>query len=317
MKAPSFWNEKNSIQSLMLAPFSLFWRAGGALRRVFANPYKSKIPVICIGNVVAGGSGKTPTALVVAEILKAAGHNPVFVTRGYGGHITDAVRVDTEKHSSADVGDEALLLARAAPVYVGQDRVAAIKLAEQNATHIILDDGLQNPNIIPDISLLVTDGATGIGNGHIIPAGPLREKLADALQRVQAVVMVGEDQTELAAQLNKPILQAYIDPVLPAGFPLGASFLAFAGIGRPEKFYETCRKAGLTLAETRDFPDHHIFTAAELSDLQNRATKLNARLLTTEKDWVRLPPALQGRVETLPVHLAFSIPAAVREILRA
>ena len=316
MKTPSFWYKVGSLRSRLLSPFGRVYSTGVAVRRVQAAPYKAKVPVICIGNVTAGGAGKTPTAIAVAVTLRTSGANPVFVTRGYGGKLSGPLCVDAAKHTAADVGDEALLLARAAPTFVAADRVAAIKMAEKHGTHIILDDGLQNPNVLPDLSFMVVDGAVGIGNGRIIPAGPLREKLSDALERVQAVVMVGDDKTNLADDITVPVLHAYLDAVLPSGFPLSASFLAFAGIGRPEKFYETCRRTGLTLVKTRDFPDHHLFTDTDLLALEKDARDLDARLLTTEKDWVRLPPSLQNSVVTLPVKMVFSLPGALQEILQ-
>jgi len=351
MKAPRFWYQPEGRAARLLAPFEKLYRAGAVLRRFFAKPYRASIPVICIGNVVAGGSGKTPTALALAELLLKQGHKPVFVTRGYGGSQRGPLRVDAAHHGADDVGDEALLLLRVAPVYIGCDRAATIREAEKEASHIILDDGLQNPHIQPSTALLVMDGAVGLGNGHMIPAGPLREPLAEAMQRVDAVLVVGGDlisspplaglmrqhqvenerglvntgasvdqppppppasgvgasmaHNSFIQECNKPILHAHLQPVLPVDFPRQDQFLAFAGIGRPEKFYDLCRKAGLTLAATRDFADHHPFTRSELDDLQNQARALGAHLLTTEKDYVRLHPAIRAHILTFPIRLVF------------
>jgi tetraacyldisaccharide 4'-kinase len=315
MKAPSFWYRAEGFEARLLAPLEHFFRAGAALRRFFANPYQAKAPVICIGNVVAGGAGKTPTALALAALLQKQGHRPVFVTRGYGGAERGPLRVDSARHSAADVGDEALLLARQAPVWIGRDRAAAIREAEKTASHVILDDGLQNPNIKPDVSLLVMDGAAGLGNGHMIPAGPLREPFADALRRVDAVLVVGQGLEQASASFGKPVLRASLQPAIPDDFPREAKFLAFAGIGRPEKFYALCRKEGLTLAATKDFADHHPFTQAELQSLARKAETLGARLLTTEKDFARLPAAVRARVLTFPIQLKFSDIAAVELML--
>lgn len=316
MKAPSFWYQPRGRLSRALTPLGAIWKAGAALRRTMASPYKAKVPVICVGNIVAGGSGKTPTALALGRMLRDGGHKPVFVTRGYGGQEPGPLRVDTLVHTAFDVGDEALLLAQVAPTWIGCDRAAAIREAEQYGTHIILDDGLQNPSVRPDVSLLVIDAAVGLGNECLIPAGPLRETLDEALKRIQAVILIGEDDTTgMAARIHHPVLCARLEAALPENFPRHEKFLAFAGIGRPEKFYELCRHTGLNLMHTRDFPDHHLFSDAELAALQKQAAGLGARLLTTEKDAVRLPPVVRDQVLTLPVRLVFKEPDIAKEML--
>ncbi len=305
MKAPRFWFQPFGLRAALLAPFGQFYRAGGKFRGITRTPYLARVPVICIGNVVAGGSGKTPVALTLARFLKTKGFRPVFVTRGYGGREKGPLRVDPERHTAADVGDEPLLLARVAPCWIGQDRAAAVREAEKDATHILLDDGLQNPTIVKTSSLLVIDGAVGIGNGQIIPAGPLRETLNDALQRVNAVVMIGEDATCLTPRLTKPVICASLKPRLPKNFPRNREFFAFAGIGRPEKFYASCREFGLNIVSTYDFPDHYMFTQKDLSAFAEHARVRKLQLITTEKDWVRLPPNFRARVAVFPVDLVF------------
>jgi tetraacyldisaccharide 4'-kinase len=317
MKAPEFWYRAEGREAQLLAPFEKLYRAGAWLRRCFARPYRAGVPVICVGNVVAGGSGKTPAALAIAALLQKRGHRPVFVTRGYGGAQKGPLRVDAAHHSAEDVGDEALLLLRQAPVWIGRDRAKAMREAEKTGTHIILDDGLQNPNILPDVALLVMDGATGIGNGHLIPAGPLREPLGEALRRVTAVLVVGEGDIQELADCDKFVLRALLRPEIPADFPRDAKFLAFAGIGRPEKFYALVRAEGLTLTATRDFADHHPFRQGELDSLEQQARSLGAKLLTTEKDFVRLPPYFRARVLSFPVHLEFEDSAAVEKLIAA
>ncbi len=310
MKTPRFWYPAATEASLLpeiLSPLSYGFRAGGFLRRAFANPYHAQVPVICVGNVVAGGAGKTPTALALAHILKAQGHRPVFVTRGYGGHGW-LTCVDRAIHTSRDVGDEALLLAAVAPTWVARDRIAAVRQAENHGTVIIMDDGLQNPHIASTSSLLVIDGGRGIGNGHVIPAGPLRETLQSAVQRVKAVVIIGEDKQKLAGQITEPVFHAHIMPQLAPGFPIRENFVAFAGIAYPQKFYDTARQAGLMLTDTWDFPDHHVFTDTEINELRLWAAEQGARLLTTEKDAVRLPAGFRDEPLTLPVTLGLAAP---------
>jgi tetraacyldisaccharide 4'-kinase len=317
MKAPLFWYKPRSVMGELLSPLSVFYRVGGKMRRALARPYKAKIPVICVGNVTAGGAGKTPVALALAALLKAQGQKPVFVTRGYGGREHGPLRVDLATHKMADVGDEALLLARIAPTWIGRNRAAAIRAAEPNATHIVLDDGLQNPNVIPAVSLLVIDGTEGFGNNRVIPAGPLREPLDDALRRVTAAVVIGEDQYELALRLRCPILRARMTLVIPENFPRGDKFLAFAGIGRPKKFFDSCRAASLKLVKTVPFADHHVFTGFELDALKKDAAAQGARLLTTEKDYVRLPENFRRDVLAIPVVLNFDQPEEIIKLLQS
>ena len=316
MKAPRFWFQPLGMSAALLTPFGQCFRIGGKIRSLGKTPYLAKAPVICIGNVVAGGSGKTPVALTLARLLLAKGAKPVFVTRGYGGQEKGPLRVDLEHHTANDVGDEPLLLARVAPCWIGRDRAATVREAEKDATHILLDDGLQNPTIFKTASLLVIDGAVGIGNSQIIPAGPLRETLGDALQRVNAAVMIGEDATGLTPRLTKPVLRAHLEPRLPADFPRGKEFFAFAGIGRPEKFYASCRAIGLNIVSTYDFPDHYMFTQKDLSAFAEHARVRKLQLITTEKDWVRLPLNFRNQVAVFPVELVFEDAGAVMRMIQ-
>ena len=316
MKTPRFWYpRKNSIAvsflSAALSPFSCAFKAGTFLRRTFAQTYRSPVPLVCIGNVVAGGAGKTPTALALAELLRGRGQRPVFVTRGYGG-TGKLVCVNRAEHKAQDVGDEALLLAAIAPTWAGRNRVSAIHQAEKNGSIILMDDGLQNPAIKPSAGILVIDGEIGIGNGRIIPAGPLRESFADALKRVSALIIIGaNDRQNLATKAgNIPVFRAKIQPVLSAGFPRKGKFVAFAGIARPQKFYDTAQSLGLDIATTLDFPDHHPYTQSDIDTLRLCAEERGALLLTTEKDAVRLPPDFRRDVVILPVTLVFDDPDA-------
>lgn len=304
MKAPSFWYRPAGTLAAMLSPLGDIYAAATRRRLATRPAYRPKVPVVCIGNVTAGGSGKTPLALALAKMLIELGRNPAFVSRGYGGKLKGPVKVDPARHTAADVGDEPLLLARQAPVWIARDRAAAARQAEQESSILILDDGLQNPSIAKDFSILVIDGETGIGNGLCIPAGPLREPLSNALKRAQAMVIIGkQDKQNLAAQAVCPVFRADFTPTNLDKLPRDRPFLAFAGIGRPEKFYATCREAGLHLAATRDFPDHHAFRQSDLDALAEESRRLGATLLTTEKDRARLPRNFAQSVHALRVDL--------------
>ncbi len=316
MKTPKFWYRKTGPQALMLAPFGQLYRTAGLLRHAFIKPYKAKVPVICVGNIVAGGAGKTPTAMALARLIIQQRGTPVFVSRGYGGTEKGPLQVDLNKHTSRDVGDEAVLLAQIAPCFIGRNRAAAIQMAEaRRPTHIILDDGLQNPKVAPDVNFLVVDGAVGFGNRLLIPAGPLRETLHDAFSRIAAIVMIGEDVQHVATCLGKPVLQARLKPLLAGNLQKGTPVLAFAGIGRPAKFYASCLEAGLKVVETADFEDHHIFTEEELAALATAARRKEAQLVTTTKDWVRLPDPFRRDVGILDVHLIFEDEEEVLRII--
>lgn len=309
MKTPRFWypQPEDRVSALVagaLSPLSLFFKAGTRLRRSLATPYHSRKPIICVGNVVAGGSGKTPVALEIANLLKGLGHNPAFVSRGYGG--TGVLTcVDLQKHGADAVGDEALLLAETAPTWTAKNRFYAVREAERHCSIIVMDDGMQNPNIDPAASILVIDGDVGIGNGRLIPAGPLREPLDEALKRTTAVVLMGADRQKIASRVEVPVFRAHLEPQLQQGFPRLGRFVAFAGIGRPEKFFATAQGLGLDIASARQYPDHYAYTQADIDALRLEAEVLGARLLTTEKDAVRLPADFRSEVIVLPVRLVF------------
>ncbi|MFA5041838.1 MAG: tetraacyldisaccharide 4'-kinase [Bdellovibrionales bacterium] len=319
MKTPRFWYPRpedrfSTLKAWGLAPLSLFFRMGTFLRRVFASPYKAKVPVVCVGNVVAGGAGKTPTALALARILKDKRQKPVFVTRGTGGKGI-LTCVDMRTHKTADVGDEALLLAAVAPTWVCRDRAKAVREAETNGSVVIADDGLQNPNLVPTSSIVVVDADAGLGNGFIIPAGPLRETFESAMKRATAMILVGErDSQNLAMLTDVPVFRARLEPKLPLGFPRFGRFIAFAGLARPEKFFATARSMKLDIAGTREYPDHYAYKQEDIDALRLEAEEQGARLLTTEKDAVRLPPDFLAEVVVLPVQLIFTEPGAEKAL---
>lgn len=320
MRPPEFWSVTESLTAKLLTPFGCLYAAGGRLRQLTTVPRRASIPVICVGNLVSGGAGKTPVALALASRLAARhGAKSIHVlTRGYGGRERGPLRVDPARHDARQVGDEALLLAAVAPVWVARDRVAGARAArDAGAACLILDDGFQNPALHKDLSLLVIDGGFGFGNGRVIPAGPLREPIGDGLARADGVVLIGEDRHGVAKHLgDRPVLRAKLVPTAPARAALaGRRVLAFAGIGRPAKFFDTLRELGCDLAATREFPDHHPFTPGELADLRATAARLQALLVTTAKDAVRLPPELRATMAVLDVALAWDDEAALDKLL--
>ena len=324
MRAPAFWTHDGALPR-MLSPASWVWTAAGRLRMKTTTATRAPVPVICVGNLTVGGAGKTPTVLALLGILAPRAGERAFVhalTRGYGGSLEGPVRVDPARHTAAEVGDEALLLARAAPTWVARDRVAgALAAAGAGARAIVMDDGFQNAALAKDLSLIVVDGETGFGNGRVMPAGPLREPIGDGLARADAVIVIGDDRAHVAADVRArrpelPIFGARIAPSPETAATVRQRrVMAFAGIGRPEKFFATLRACGATLAAERAFADHHRFSAEEIAALESEAGRLDARLVTTEKDHVRLDAAVQARIAALPVTLAFDDDAAVARLL--
>ena len=318
MRPPAFWTRRPGVAAALLSPVAALYDRIATRRMTHAGAALS-VPVICIGNPTLGGAGKTPTAIAVAQLLTAAGERPVLLSRGYGGRLAGPVRVDPARHLAADVGDEPLLLARAAPVVVARDRVAGAHLAlSDGASVIVMDDGFQNPSLRKDFSILVVDGGSGIGNGRVFPAGPLRASLDAQLARAQALLVIGEDRHGVAAwgasrgaRLGGlPVFHGTLVPDTAALAALrGQRLLAYAGIGAPAKFFGTLHAAGLDVAETAAFPDHHRFTDADIADLLRRADRGGLTPVSTEKDCVRLAgnpaaAALAARTLALPVTLA-------------
>lgn len=310
MKAPEFWGPgrhalADRLMAAALTPAGWIYGAVTASRASRAPIWQAPVPVICIGNVVAGGAGKTQVCLDLAKRLGDAGQRPHLLTRGYGGTLTGTVRVDPDTHSAAEVGDEALLLAAAAPVWRSADRIAGAQAAcAAGAGAIIMDDGFQNPSLGKSLSLLVVDGAYGFGNGHVMPAGPLREPVSGALGRADAVIIIGDgDIGTLPSSL--PRFRAAIRPAPDAPDVQGRPVIAFAGIGRPEKFFATLQGAGAELVRTEAFADHHPFSRGDVAPLIADAEARGAMLLTTAKDYVRMPADLKGDVTPYPVALTW------------
>lgn len=314
MRAPDFWSGDPGFLAGLLTPLGVALDAAGRLRRSIARPYRASAPVVCVGNIIAGGSGKTPVVLSLASLLAARGVNAAIVMRGYGGRLAGPARVDPQRHDADAVGDEALLAAAVAPCWIARDRAAGVEAAvADGAAAVILDDGFQNPHVAKDLSLVVVDAAYGFGNGRLIPAGPLRERIDAGLARAGAVVLVGDG--EPAETAGKPLLRAALEPVDGTRFA-SLPIVAFAGIGRPEKFFDTLRGLDATLVAERPFPDHYRYRAADLAGLRREAATAGARLVTTRKDWVRLPEAERAGVEVLDVTLRWRDPAALDVLLQ-
>ncbi|AWN35358.1 tetraacyldisaccharide 4'-kinase [Methylobacterium radiodurans] len=320
MRPPGFWDgSPHHPAALALRPLGALYGRLTAAR--MARPgARGPCPVLCLGNFTLGGAGKTPAALALADILRDLGARPAFLSRGYGGRLPGPVAVDPARHGAADVGDEPLLLAARAPAIVARDRVAGAALcAEAGADMIVMDDGLQNPSLAKDLALAVVDAGAGIGNGLPFPAGPLRAPLARQWPHVGGVILIGEGApgeavAEAALRRGLPVHRARL--AAEPGALAGRRVLAFAGIGRPQKFFATVRESGAELAGTRAFPDHHPYGAGDLAALAAEAARLGADLVTTEKDAVRLPAAFAGRVRVLPARLRFHDEAALRAHVR-
>ena len=302
---PSWWYGPPEAQpARLLAPVAAAWAAIAQRRMARATPYRSRLPVICVGNFTAGGTGKTPLALSIARQLTLLGHRPAFLTRGYGGRTAGPQRVDLLHDRAAGVGDEPLLLARAAPTVVARHRAAGARWIEQHLAAapeaavdcIVMDDGLQNPHLAKSLQLAVVDGLRGLGNGLVMPAGPLRAPLELQLERVDAIVVtrpaaMSADPpplTLLRQRFHGPVLAASTRAVAPHDWLTGARVVAYAAIGAPRRFFDLLEALGATIVAEKAFPDHHAFSAREATALLDLARAQGAQLVTTEKDLVRL-----------------------------
>ena len=301
MKTPAFWKTKNLIAKSLL-PFGIIYSAATGLRLKMKSAQKIGLPVLCVGNLTAGGTGKTPVAIALASLLKNCGYNPAFVSRGYGGRLSN-ILVDPHVHTAKEVGDEPLILAREAPVSINADRyLAALNAQKNGANLIIMDDGFQNPGLYKNISFLVFDGGYGLGNGYPLPAGPLRENFAQGIKRASAAIIIGKDRYDIASLCkNLPIFSGKIVSQLPKLST--RQVIAFAGIGRPQKFYDSLAEHNVKIVDTIDFPDHHFYTNAELRNMVEQAETSGAELITTSKDFVKIPPELQYRFKVLDIKI--------------
>jgi tetraacyldisaccharide 4'-kinase len=326
MREPPFWWRSAGVEAVLLAPCAAIYGAV-ASRRMARAGARVAVPVVCIGNPTVGGAGKTPTALAVASMLKDFGERPAFLSRGYGGRLAGPLRVDPAVHHAADVGDEPLLLARAAPTIVARDRVRGAEAAiAAGASVVVMDDGFQNPSLAKDFPVLLVDARRGIGNGCVIPAGPLRAPLDAQLARAQALILVGDGAVpEVEADAARRVLPVFRARLVPDATTIAAlrghRALALAGIGDPEKFFATLREAGIAVAAARSFPDHHRYRAADADTLCKQAERDGLALITTEKDLARMQgdaaaAQLAARARALPVTLMFEDDAGFRALLR-
>lgn len=313
IRPPAFWTS-GGWPARMLSPLSGIIAAITA-RRVARTGWQAPVPVICCGNVTAGGAGKTTLALDLAARLNARGVAVHVLLRGHGGSARGPRRV-MPGDTAAVTGDEALLLAAVAPTWTGGDRAASARLAvAAGAGVLLMDDGLQNPSLAKALSLLVIDGSTGFGNGLVLPAGPLRESVAAAASRCRAAVLIGPDASGARAQLpsNLPVLQASLEQSTGIAALAGHRVLAFAGIAIPEKFFAGLERASVQVVSREAFADHHRFTLAELARLESKAKALNAILVTTPKDAVRLPLGMDAHV--VDVRLVWDAEAEIEILL--
>lgn len=312
-KTPAFWYRDQSkaapLAEKLLRPLSCVYAGGHVLNQALQKTHKINTPIICIGNLTAGGSGKTPVALSLMNLVKknTIAPKPHFLTRGYGGKDQGPLLFDPRRHNALECGDEALLLARTAPTVVAHDRVGGGRFAaEQGAGLLIMDDGLQNSSIFKDMSIIVINGTMGFGNERLLPAGPLREPLQSGLEKADAFVLIGEDQRGILDTLpNRPVFKAAFatdEKTLP---DKNIPYIAFAGLGYPDKFFTYLKTLGYTLLEEIIFADHHAYNEHDLYELHTKAKNNKAQLITTEKDFARLPASLDFQIDVLPITLSW------------
>ncbi len=318
LKAPKFWYKKNDTYlSNTLYPLSLLFRFGTKIRNIISRQRISKIPVICIGNIVVGGAGKTPVALKLGSMLKQNGYKPHFVSKGYGGIETNNTLIK-EWHSAQSVGDESLLLSEVAPTWIGKDRNKSFMLAKENgADCIIMDDGFQNPTLQKDFSIIVINGEQGFGNKRVIPSGPLRESVARGISRANLIIVIGEIDENTRKKISNSV------PLIHANFKISRDnkiyknqkVTAFAGIAYPEKFYNSLNEQGAILVKKISYPDHHIFDENDMLNLAETANMTKSILVTTKKDFVRIPKSYRSLVSTLNGEIEFEDEKLLVEIL--
>ena len=323
MQAPKFWYRSRSWQAILLSPLGVLYAWATARRQKNARPTQIDIPVICIGNLNVGGTGKTPTTIAIAQMLTSRGIAVHIVSRGYGGSLQAVTQVDPRSHTADETGDEPLLMAAFAPTWVANERVEGARAAQNaGADVILLDDGFQDPSLTKDLAIVVVDAARGFGNGRCLPAGPLREPVHVGLKRADAVISIGEPEAQSqfrersADQVGRIAhLTASLKPI-EMGMPWAEGrYLAFAGIGDPEKFFATLRGLGAPLVRTVALDDHQKLARPMIQRLMKEAQSMNAQLVTTEKDAARLPADLRSGILSLPVRLEFDDANALETLL--
>ena len=316
MRTPNHW-QNNNVLSRLLMPFGWIYFQLSLWRHKIARSVDIGVPVICVGNIVAGGAGKTPTVMYLGKLLSKR-LKVAFLTRGYGGAFSGPIKVNPHKHTFQDVGDEALLLSKIAPTWVSKNRLDGGLAAKLDGAQIILmDDGFQNPTIGKTFSILVFDGPYGVGNNQLIPSGPLRETLGRGMSRADAVVIIGEDLHDLQSKIpeNIPLFSVTTSPIIPKKLKVAKSVIGFAGIGRPRKFLETLKTLNVEIQDFVPFPDHHKFRNCEIEDLIRRASETGAQLVTTTKDFVRLPPNTKNSIIAMDIELNWANQNQIKALL--
>lgn len=318
--APRFWYVPHAtFQQRLLAPFSLLTRYAHRMRQSRIRPLTVSVPVICCGNLSVGGTGKTIVVRDLTQRLQARGHRPHILSRGYKARLKGPVRIDADIMTSRDAGDEPIMLARDAPVWIGRDRrQTALAAIGAGADCLIMDDGLQNPGLAKTLRIVIIDGAVGLGNRHVIPAGPLREDAERGLMNADAVILIGEDRTSLAAKIppGNIILRAQLIPDTDLRRLQGQRVIAFAGIGRPSKFFSMLSDSGITASREISFPDHHDYSDRDCQRLIGLSQSAKMQLVTTAKDAVKLPSWFREQVHVIHVALKWDQPDAVERLLK-
>lgn len=313
-KAPNFWNKKG-ILAKILVPFSMIYIAISQWRNKGVVTAKLPVPVICVGNLVMGGAGKTPTVIAITQILKKMGYNPHIISRGYGAIIHGVKKVDRLKHSYLNVGDEPLLLAKFATTWVSVNRSEAGYEAIKNGADIlIMDDGFQNNSIHKDMSFIVVDSTQGFGNQYVFPAGPLREPFSKGLNRADATIVIGEGELSYLEGSKKIFHARFVEKE--SLKKKGERIIAFAGLGYPQKFKNSLKDAGYKVVEFYAYPDHHPYTITEIDKLLKQSKKRRTKLITTSKDAIRLPASYRKKVDVFKVNLEFQEAIDVEEFLK-
>ena len=320
MKAPHFWShgldpysrEAAPVFRAMLTPIANIYAWAGARRIKKAEPYKCGVPVICVGNVTVGGTGKSPLVAALRDWFARKGIRAASLSRGYKGELKGPLKVDAKNHTAKDVGDEPLMLSLKGESWIGADRAAAGKaMAADGVQLILMDDGFQNPQLAKDHSILVIDSNAPFGNGYVIPKGPLREPIAVAEARADTIILVGGGAHPEELGTRKPILRAQIRPTEP---PPKGPLIAFAGIGRPQKVFDALIAHGAEISESVPYPDHHTYSAGDLKYLRKLAEERSAQLITTEKDLARLPAKDRAGIIAWPVDIVFEDTSMLEEI---
>ena len=322
-KTPSFWyrseDSKPPFIETIITPLSSLYALAHKIHQASKTPEHFDIPIICIGNIVAGGAGKTPVAIALEKIIKSnkLAKNAFFLTRGYGGHLKHPLVANNQSHNFKEIGDEAILLSKHASTIVSKKRTLGAAFAiKKGADLIIMDDGLQNPTIHKDIKFIVIDGTMGFGNKKTIPAGPLRSRLMKSLLCADAFILIGEDKRDILKILpsNKPVFFATLSAIKTP--PENKKYLAFTGIGFPEKFFNTLQSLKCDIVKTLSFPDHYPYCEKDLNQLLDLADENDSELITTEKDYIRLPESFKDKVQTLPIELVWNNETAIINFLK-